>query len=164
MFKVGDNAVYPSHGVGVVSGVEKKEISGVRQTFYIFEMLDKGMTIMIPKKNLDSVGLRQVIPHKKVRKIYEILKEKKKETAVSPGSWNRRHREYMDKINTGSLYEVAEVLRDLYMLRLVKDLSFGERKVFDHAKSLLIKELSVVKNSNEEKIEKEVHKIMASHK
>src|SRR3990172_4499137 len=165
MLKVGDKAVYPAHGVGVVSGMESKEYSGVKQTFYIFKILDKDVTIMIPQNNVNQVGLRAVIQQDKVAKIYEILKQKK-EVAIpqASGSWNRRHREYMDKIKTGSLFEVAEVLRDLYVLKLDKELSFGERKVFDHAKWLLIKELSVSKRTKEDKIEQEFHKVMAAHK
>jgi len=154
MLKVGDKAVYPAHGVGVVSGIEKREISGTNQTFYILKIVDKEMTVMIPQKNISTVGLRSVIPKKEIPQLLKILK--KKRPPQEHGSWNRRHREYMEKIKTGSLYEIAEVLRELYDLKLEKELSFGERKVFDTAKSLLTKELSVARNCEECKIEEEL--------
>jgi CarD family transcriptional regulator len=112
---------------------------------------------MIPTSNADSVGLRQVISLKQVSKVYKILKRKNIE--IDAQTWNRRYREYIDKIKTGSIFEVAGVLRDLFLLRVDKDLSFGERRMLDTARNLLIKELSIVKNSPEKSIEKELKKI-----
>jgi CarD family transcriptional regulator len=157
MFNVGDVAVYPAHGVTVVENIEDKEISGSSQTYYILRLLDNDMTIMVPRQNADHVGLRNVIPKKEVTQVYRILKKKRKR--ANKQTWNRRHRQYMEKIKTGSVYEIAEVLRDLYILKLKKDLSFGERKVLDTARSLLIKELSIAKDTNEEQIEKEIERI-----
>jgi CarD family transcriptional regulator, regulator of rRNA transcription len=157
MFKKGDVAVYPAHGVALVEGVEAKEISGNEQTFYILRLLDNNMTIMVPRSNADSVGLRGVIPKKEVNQVYKILKQKRGRRGSQ--TWNRRHRQYMEKIKTGSLFEIAEVLRDLYLLKLDKDLSFGERKVLDTARSLLVKELSIAKQMEEAKVEKEIEKI-----
>ena len=158
MFKVGEKAVYPAHGVGVVAGIEKREISGTNQTFYILKILDKDMTVMIPKKNISTVGLRSVISRNEIPQLLRILK--KKRPAQESTSWNRRHRDYMEKIKTGSLFQIAEVLRELYDLKLEKELSFGERKVFDIAKSLLTKELSVAQNREEGKIEEELVSIL----
>ena len=157
MFKVGDKAVYPAHGVGVVEKIENKEISGDKQDFYIIRLLGNDMTIMIPQESAEDVGLREVIARKDVPEVYKILK--KKRVKFNSQTWNRRHREYMEKIRTGSVFEIAEVLRDLYLLKLDKDLSFGERKVLDTARTLLIKELSIAKNTKEERIEKEIEKI-----
>lgn len=157
MFKIGDMAVYPAHGVAMVEGIESKEISGTKQSFYILRLLDNGMVIMIPQDNAGSVGLRQVIPRREVTEVYKILKQRK--SAGVGQTWNRRHRLYMEKIKTGSVYEIAEVLRDLYWLRLDKELSFGERKVLDTARNLLIKELSIARQANENVIEKEIEKI-----
>jgi len=157
MFKIGDMAVYPAHGVAVVEGIESKEISGTKQDFYILRLLDNGMVIMIPQDNANSVGLRTVIPKKEVGEVYKILKQRK--NSGSGQTWNRRHRQYMEKIKTGSVYEIAEVLRDLYWLRLDKELSFGERKVLDTARNLLIKELSIARKSSEGAIEKEIEKL-----
>jgi CarD family transcriptional regulator len=160
MFKIGDKAVYPAHGVGVVSAIEERNISGTKQKCYILKIFDKDITIMIPQQNVKNVGLRSVIDGKQADEILKILK--KKPSPSTPQSWNRRHREYMEKIKTGSLFEIAEVLRDLYFLKLEKELSFGEKKVFETAKQLLVKELSIARDEGEEKIEEELKKLLES--
>ncbi len=157
MFKVGDKAVYPAHGVGEVTGIEQREIMGNKQDVYILRILDNGMRIMIPKDKVESVGLREVIPRSKVKEVYKVLKEKS--VSVKSQTWNRRYREYMDKIKTGSIFDIAEVLRDLSLLKADKDLSFGERKMLDTARTLLIKEISVARNCKESVVEKEIDKI-----
>ncbi|UCD84811.1 MAG: CarD family transcriptional regulator [Deltaproteobacteria bacterium] len=159
MFKVGDMAVYPAHGVGVVEAIENKEISGNSVKFYILRLLNNGMTIMIPTNNAESVGLREIIPHKQVSQVYKILKDKEKLSVKESQTWNRRYREYSEKIKTGSVFEIAEVLRDLNLLKLQKDLSYGEKKILDTARNLLIRELALAKNTGEEKIEKELRTI-----
>jgi CarD family transcriptional regulator len=156
-FTVGDKAVYPAHGVAEVVGVESREIGGKKTTFYILRILDTGMKIMIPTHNVAAVGLREIISASDVKEVYSILKSK--EIAVDGQTWNRRYREYMDKIKTGSVFEIAEVLRDLSLLRHGKDLSFGERKMLDTARSLLVKELAIAKGTKEAKIEQELEKI-----
>lgn len=157
IFKVGDNAVYPSHGVGVVRGVQEKDVGGRKKYFYILQLLENGSTILIPTDKVKDVGLRAIIAKKDVPKIYGILKTK--QVILDNQTWNRRYREYMEKIKTGSIYEIAEVLRDLYRLKHDKDLSFGERKMLDTAKSLLIKELSLAQRIGEEVVESEIKQI-----
>lgn len=156
-FKIGDKAVYPAHGVGEVTAIENREISGTSQTFYILRILDNGMKIMIPTNNVQQVGLREVISADKVDEVFNILREK--DLSVDTTTWNRRYREYMEKIKTGSVFEVAEVLRDLYLLKTDKDLSFCELKLLDTARGLLIKELAVAGNCDEEEVENEFKKI-----
>lgn len=146
-FKVGDNAVYPGHGVGRVTAIETKEILGNKQTFYSIQILETGMKIMIPWDNVASVGLRPIISDDDANKVLEILKEK--EVKIDNQTWNRRYREYMEKIKTGSVFEIAEVLRDLFLLKVDKELSFGERKMLDTARNLLLKELSLAKSEKE---------------
>jgi CarD family transcriptional regulator len=159
MFKVGDLAVYPAHGVGVIEKIESQEISGCRQDFYIMRILDNGMKIMIPTQNVNNVGLREIIGENEVPKLFSILK--KRDVPTDNQTWNRRYREYMEKIKTGSVYEVAEVYRDLLMLKVEKELSFGERKMLDTARSLLVKEISLAKNVGEEHVEKDLDKIFS---
>lgn len=156
-FKVGDKAVYPSHGVGEVTGVECREISGRKQDFYILRILDTGITVMVPTDNASSVGLRGVIRKTEVKKVFEILRRKK--LAVSKQTWNRRHREYMDRLRTGSVFEIAEVLRELSLLRFKKDLSYSERKVMETARSLLVQELAIAKRTKTSRIESELDAI-----
>ena len=157
MFKVGDLAVYPAHGVGVIESIESKVISGTRQEFYIMRILDNEMIIMIPLDNVGHVGLRQVIDAEQVPKIFTILKER--QIVPDNQTWNRRYREYMEKIKTGSVFELAEVLRDLFILREDKELSFGERKMLDTARGLLVKEISIAKNMDETQVEEDIHGI-----
>jgi len=157
MFKIGDKAVYPAHGVGVVEGIENRQISGSFKTFYILRLLDNDTTIMIPQESLQSVGLREVIARRDIPAVFKVLRQR---VPVSDSqTWNRRHREYMDKIRTGSVYEIAAVLRDLYLLKLDKELSFGERKVLDTARNLLVKELSIAQRTKADKIEAQIENL-----
>jgi len=157
-FKTGDKAVYPAHGVGEVEGVESREILGYKQRVYVLRILDNNMKIMIPTNKVEAVGLREVIPKSKVKEVYKILKQKNG-NAPRRQTWNRRYREYMEKIKTGSIFDIAEVLRDLCLLKFNKDLSFGERKMLDTARNLLIKEISVARNVKERVVERDLEKI-----
>lgn len=157
-FQVGDLAVYPAHGVGRIESIESREIGGEDMDFYIMKVLENGMVIMIPTNNVESVGLRSLIGEKDIPKVYEII-TKKKDCALDNQTWNRRYREYMDKIKTGSLFDVAEVFRDLFLLRLTKDLSFGERKLLDTAQGLLLKELCTAKDMNETEMMAEIESL-----
>jgi CarD family transcriptional regulator len=154
-FKVGDLAVYPAHGVGRIEAIESRDVNGETHDFYIMKVLENGMVIMIPTWNVASVGLRDIIDEKDVPKVYDVMKGKRNSNLESQ-TWNRRYREYMDKIKTGSLYDVAEVFRDLSLLKFTKDLSFGERKLYDTAQILLVKELSTAKNTDEATIAAEL--------
>src|SRR5438552_3643083 len=140
-FKVGEKVVYPAHGVGVIEGVQTKVISGSERKFYMLRIIDSDMTIMIPTENVNSVGLRRIIGKDMVAKVYKILRDKKVE--IDQQTWNRRYREYTEKIKTGSVLEIAKVLRDLFVLKGDKELSFGERKMLDTARNLLVKELAI---------------------
>ncbi len=150
-FKVGDLAVYPAHGVGRINAIETRVVNGEEHDFYMMRIIENEMTIMIPTWNVEQVGLRDVIDEKEIPKIYEVMK-KRERSASETQTWNRRYREYMDKLKTGSLYDVAEVYRDLSLLKLTKDLSFGERKLYDTAQTLLVMELSTASNTDERTI------------
>ncbi len=158
-FKVGDKVVYPGQGVAELMGIEHKEVAGQRQSFYVLRILDNGMRILIPINKVNNVGLREIINDHEVKQVYSILRQK--DISVDSTTWNRRYREYMEKIKTGSVFEIAEVLRDLYLLKGDKDLSFGERKMLDTARSLLIKELSLAKECDEEEIESDLKRIFS---
>ena len=160
-FQVGDLAVYPAHGVGEIQAIESRVVNGEKHDFYIMKVLENGMVIMIPISNVESVGLRDIIDKKDVSKIYDVMKSRK-DGLPDNQTWNRRYREYMDKIKTGSLYDVAEVFRDLFLLKLTKDLSFGERKLYDTAQVLLVKELSTAKNTDEDTIISEIESLFVA--
>lgn len=156
-FNVGDHAVYPGHGVGEVVSIDTKDILGSSVTFYNIRILESGMKIMIPKANVENVGLRPIISRDEAGEVIAILKTK--EAKIDNQTWNRRYREYMEKIKTGSVFEIAEVLRDLFLLKVDKELSFGERKMLDTARTLLLKELSLATGLEELKSQDEVRAI-----
>ena len=157
MFNVGDVAVYPAHGVGTVEAIEKRKVGENEQAFYVIRIHDSDMVVMIPTNTSQNVGLRTIISSNEVEKVYDILKDKEAEIVTVP--WNQRYREYMEKIKTGSAYEIASVLRDLFVLSEDKDLSFGERKMMDTAQSLLVKEIAIANELNEGQVQNDIQQI-----
>src|SRR5215467_5346208 len=140
--------------------LEQRDIGGNKTSVYILKVLDTGLKIMVPTSNAGSVGLRDLITSKQVKEVYSILKSR--DIPRDTQTWNRRYREYMEKIKTGSVFEIAEVLRDLCVLRATKDLSFGERKMLETARSLLIKELALAKGVEEGKVGAEIDAIFSA--
>ena len=159
MFRSGEKVVYPGHGVGVIEGLQAKNVSGLQRKFYMLRILESEMTIMIPTENVSTAGLRPIISKDMVNKVYRILRTKKVE--VDQQTWNRRYREYSERIKTGSVLEIAKVLRDLFVLKADKELSFGERKMLDTARNLLVKELALASAHPEEKILEDLKSIFA---
>jgi CarD family transcriptional regulator len=159
VFSEGDMAVYPAHGVGVIKSIEKQTVAGIDQAFYVLEILDNGMRIMIPTVSSESVGLRAIVDETEVSGVLDILADRNVE--LGSQTWNRRYRDYMEKIKTGSVHEVAVVLRDLFLLSVDKDLSYGERKMLDTAKGLLVKELSLAQDTEESTVSKTIEAIFS---
>ena len=160
-FKVGDKAVYPAQGVAEVVSIEERDIAGARQRFYVLRILDTDRKIMVPVSNANAVGLRQVISEQEIREIFDILKERT--IAFDNQTWNRRYRGFMDKIKTGSIYDVAEVLRDLYRLKTDKQLSFGERRMLDTARTLIVKEIAIARGNLEDQVLQEIEAIFTTN-
>jgi CarD family transcriptional regulator len=158
-FRVGDKVVYPAQGVASIIGVETKEIGGRLTSFYLLRILDSDMKILVPTDKAHQVGLREVATHQEVDEVLELLGER--DVHLDKQTWNRRYRGFMEKIKTGSLFEVAEVFRDLYRLKTSKTLSFGERRMLDTAKNLIVKELSISRNWTQQRVEKELDKAFA---
>jgi CarD family transcriptional regulator len=159
-FKVGDKAVYPAQGVAEVVSIEEKDIAGSRQQFYVLRLLDTDRKIMVPVSNARNVGLRPPISETEVREIFAILKERA--IAFDNQTWNRRYRGFMDKIKTGSVFDVAEVMRDLYRLKTEKPLSYGEKRMLDTARALIVKEVAVSRRKTEEQITAQIEKIFTN--
>ena len=151
MFKVGDVVVYPAHGVSEVETIENREISGNSISFFILKVLDTQMTVMVPVTNVENVGIRQLIDDTGIAEVLDILRQRS--VPIDNQTWNRRYREYMEKIKSGSAFEIAEVLRDLNILKRGKELSFGERKMYDTAKNLLVSEISTSQKADKKEIE-----------
>ncbi|MBK6847801.1 MAG: CarD family transcriptional regulator [Proteobacteria bacterium] len=156
-FRVGQMAVYPAQGVVEIVGNEEKQISGKPLRFYVLRILDTDMRIMVPVDKAHEVGLRGIASAEEIEEVLDILREK--EIHADKQTWNRRYRGFMEKIKTGSLYEVAEVFRDLYRLKATKTLSFGERRMLDTAKNLIVKELAVARKRSEAKTEHELEEL-----
>lgn len=157
-FVIGDKAVYPSQGVAEVVGIEQKEISGKIQRFYVLRVLESDNRIMVPTDKSGQVGLRRIAGEEEIDEVRQILQEK--EVHVDRQTWNRRYRGFMEKIRSGSLFEVAEVFRDLYRLKGLKPLSFGERRMLDTARGLIVQELSVAQATDENKVEQELNRLL----
>ena len=157
-FCVGDMAVYPGHGVGEVTAIEARDIQGCEQTFYALRILQNGMEILVPTNNVRGVGLREVISQCQVKEVMNVLNEHK--PSITSPTWNRRYRGYMEKLKTGSILEVAAVLRDLSLVRAKKELSFGERRLLDSARALVITEVAVATERDSADVEIEIDEIL----
>jgi CarD family transcriptional regulator len=160
IFKVGDKAVHPSHGVGEVTAVEQRDIAGTSGQFYILRILDNGMKVMVPVTAATQVGLRSVMTDSDADDILTTMRAR--EVAVDVQPWSRRFRVYTEMIKSGSPTEIAKVLRDMNRLKFDKDLSFGERRLLDQARSLLLKELALAKNTTEPEMAEEIRKIFSA--
>jgi len=161
LFKVGDKAVYPAQGVAEVISIEEKDIAGNRLKFYVLRILDTNRKIMVPVNNAKSVGLRRPISEEEIEEIFAILRERT--IAFDNQTWNRRYRGFMDKIKTGSVFDVAEVMRDLYRLKAEKSLSFGERRMLETARALIVKEIAVTRDKTEENVQAEIEQIFETN-
>lgn len=146
MFSVGDKVVYPMHGAGVIEAIEEKEILGQKQQYYVMRLPIGDMKVMIPISSVESVGLRQVIREDEVDKVFDVLRSSR--TKMS-SNWNRRYRANLEKIKSGNIYEVAEVVRNLVLRDREKGLSTGERKMLDSARQILLSELVLAKGIEE---------------
>jgi CarD family transcriptional regulator len=160
MFKIGDRAVYPGQGVTEITGIESKQVAGSTVVLYMLRVLDSDRKIMIPVSKVKSVGLRKVIDDGELDRVYQVLRERTR--TIDRQTWNRRYRRYVEKINTGSLFDIAEVMRDLSRLKYTKPLSFGERKMLDQARTLLVKEISVARARAEDVVTAELDALIAA--
>ena len=157
--KVGDKAVYPALGVGEVTGIETMSEGGDEQVFYVLTILDNGMKVTVPALSASELGMRCLINPDQIGKVFSILREQKL-VIKDNVTWNRRYREYMDMIKSGSPYKIAQVMRDLYILKAKKDLSFGEKRLLELARNLLVKEISIAENIGEGEIEEKIESIL----
>ena len=144
--KVGDKAVYPGHGVGKIISIEDKDVMGSRLTLYSMKIMESGTKIIIPKNKIDSSGIRPVASKKQALKVKDIIcdsKEKTDKKTFTSKNWQKRHQFYTEKIKTGSIYEIAEIIRDLNHIKENKELSYGEKKIMDKVSNMLYSELSL---------------------
>lgn len=142
MFNIGDKVVYPMHGAGIIEAIEEKEILGDKKKYYVMNIPVGDMKVMVPMDNVQRVGLRDVIEMNAVSEVFHILESADEAENVN---WNRRYRANMDKIKSGSIFKVAEVVRSLLLRERRKGLSTGERRMLESAKQILVSELIMVK-------------------
>ncbi len=159
MFSVGDRVVYPMHGAGVVEAIEEREVLGLRDNYYIMRLQVGDMKVMVPRSSASEVGLRPVIGPDDIPRVYEVLSGEK--TAMSQ-NWNRRYRANMEKMKTGDIFSVAEVVRNLGIRDREKGLSTGERRMLENAKQILTSEMAMVEKRSIEDISRTIDSILDS--
>lgn len=161
MFNVGDHIVYPMHGAGVIDAIEEKDILGEKQAYYILKMPGE-VKVMVPTNKAEEIGVREIVDKASADKVYSILEEDKTEMSMN---WNKRYRDNMDKMKSGDIYEIADVVRNLSFKQKEKGLSTGEKKMLSNAKQILVSELVLAENSSEQEVEGLIdNKINASFK
>lgn len=148
MFDLGSYVVCPGHGVGQITNIETKQLGDAEKSFYIIKIISNGMTVMVPVDNKD--GVRELVTSNEIKEVFTLLADH--DVKVDNSTWNRRHREYLAKVKTGSLLEIADVLRSLFLLKTSKKLSFGERKMMDQCKDLISKEIAITTGDSEKDI------------
>ena len=158
-FEVGDNVVYPHHGAGKVVRKEQKDVHGERRIYLTIKILHNDMTVMVPTENAALAGLRRVIDDATVKKVQAVLQD---ECSEMPKNWNRRFKHNRDKIKTGDIYELAEVVRNLAVRESEKGLSTGEKQMFTRAKRILASELMYALEMDEEEVEEHIHGLMGT--
>lgn len=149
MFNVGDKIVYPMHGAGTIDSIEEKDILGEKQAYYIIKMPGE-VKVMIPTNKAEQVGVRNIINKEEASKVMTILGQN--ETEMSQ-NWNKRYRDNMDKMKSGDIYEVADVVRNLSFKQKEKGLSTGEKKMLSNAKQILVSELVLAEHASQEEVE-----------
>ena len=156
-FEIGDNVVYPHHGAGKVIRKEQKEILGERREYLTIKILHNDMTVMVPTENAALAGLRRVIDEETVQKVLAVLQD---ECSEMPKNWNRRFKHNRDKIKTGDIYELAEVVRNLAIRESEKGLSTGEKQMYTRAKKILASELMYALEMDEQEVEAHLYSLL----
>ena len=150
MFNVGDKIVYPMHGAGTIDSIEEKDILGEKQSYYILRMPGE-VKVMIPTAKAEAVGVRNVIDKQSAEKVIGILEQ---DETLMDKNWNKRYRDNMEKMKSGDIYQVADVVRNLSFKQKEKGLSTGEKKMLNNAKQILVSELVLAEHATEDEVEK----------
>ena len=160
MFNVGDKVVYPMHGAGVIDAIEEKDILGTKQAYYILKMPGE-VKVMVPTAKAEEIGVRNIIDKDSAEKVFRVLESDETEMSMN---WNKRYRDNMEKMKTGDIYKIADVVRNLSFKQKEKGLSTGEKKMLNNAKQILVSELVLTEHASQDEIEKMVEsKISTSY-
>lgn len=160
-FQIGDKVVYPNHGVGVIEQISSRTIGPTVEKFYLLKIKASSLKVMVPFHNVESVGLRRVVRNGEIQKILDYLTDGK---TLNNADWKDRFKENSDRMRTGSLLEVAGVLKSLLILNRTKPLSFREKKMLERARYLLVSELAMAKNLEENDVEDMLTKALSKSK
>jgi CarD family transcriptional regulator len=158
-FKVGQKVVYPNHGVSLIEKIEPGKIDGTEQMYYHLRLLSNNSKVMVPRANLELVGLRPLCPETEIKALFSILEDGNIDTYKD---WKGRYKQNLDKMKTGRLTEVAEVLKNLRLVSQKKSLSFREKKMFERAKYFIVSEVAHVRNISESDAQKFVETALDS--
>lgn len=156
MFSPEQLVVYPTHGVGIVDRIETQSIGGLEVDFYIVRILGNNITLMVPVNNADNVGLRELSTASYCQEILDSLKDRSSFTGYTGQNWNRRYREYSEKLKTGTLLDSCHVLKELLLISGEKDLSFGERRLLEQAMNLVTMEIACVTDNQQERVQNQI--------
>jgi CarD family transcriptional regulator len=159
VFSVGDKVVYPHHGAGVVERIETKTIEGEKKKYFILSLCEGDLRITVPEDSTNEVGLRSVIPRREVKSVFEVLNQ---EQSQMPTNWNHRYKKNRDKIRSGDVYQVAEVVRNLSIRESEKGLSTGEKRMLNQARQILLSEIIYVLNIDGDKASKMLDEVFSS--
>ena len=151
MFKVGDNIVYPMHGAGTIESIEEREVLGETKKYYIMKMPVGDIKVMVPTQNAEVIGVRDVIGNESCKGVLDVFDNN---TQIVTSNWNKRYRDNMEKMKSGDIFEVAEVVRSLTFKQKEKGLATGEKKMLSNAKQILVSELVLAENQSRENVEK----------
>jgi CarD family transcriptional regulator len=156
-FRVGDKVVYPNHGVGIIEEITRRSVSGIPEEFYMLRIHSNASLVMVPTSNVKSVGLRKIIKKSDVDGLFKILED---DFFEPEADWKGRYKDHSEKMRTGSIFQVAEVLKNLVYLSFKKSLSFREKRMLDRAKQLIISEVATVRNLNEKSVEDQIDRAL----
>ncbi len=162
MFRIDDKVVYPGHGVAKIQAIVTKKVGDSEATFYELVFLNKDMTILVPTKNSESVGLRALSTHEYIRGVFTMLTEPDLSIEFAPANWSKRNKEYQIKLKNGDLRELCSMYRELTIISTYKELSFGEKGLLQQIESLLVEEISLVEQLGEEKTIEQLRSLCAS--
>ena len=157
-FRIGEKVVYPNHGVGIIEQVTSRPINGVPEKFYMLRIHSNASLVMVPTTNVKNVGLRRIIKKADVTGLFKVLE---KDFLEPESDWKGRYKDHSEKMRTGSIFQVAEVLKSLVYLSYKKSLSFREKRMLDRAKQLIVSEIATVRGLTEKAVEEQIDRALA---
>lgn len=158
-FRIGEKVVYPNHGVGIIEKVTRRSINGSPEEFYMLRIRANSSLVMVPTANVEGVGLRRIIKKSDVNGLFKLLEE---DFFEPEADWKGRYKDHSEKMRTGSIIHVAEVLKNLVYLSFKKNLSFREKRMLDRAKQLIVSEVAIVRGMNEKTVEDSIDRALAT--